>query len=130
MRPTLADIEHAVRANFVINPNGAKKLETDDKREWHTKSAGRMVFIGVALENGIRREEICAHIDMSTYEYNGRLMHFREHLAKGQKKNAQRSRGKKYDQEEALDLDLRIYRKYILVKNCIEILKRKRLILF
>lgn len=130
MRPTLRDIDKAIHANFVLNPDGGKYLETDDRIERHFKGAARIVFVGVAVENGFQHEGICEHLQMTVKEFNGKLSQFRERLQSGRAKNSRRKQENRYDQEEALDFDLRIYRKYILIRNCIERLKEKRLILF
>jgi hypothetical protein len=130
MRPTLNDIEKAVRSNFVMNPDSSKFLETDDRIERDNKSAARIVFVGVACEYGLRYKEVCAHSDMTITEYNALLRRFRIHLAQGREKDIHRDKEKHYNQAESIDSDLRIYRKYILVRNCIEILKRKRLVFF
>jgi hypothetical protein len=130
MRVTLADIDKAVRANFIIDPHGSKYLDADRKKEWHFSGAARVVFVGIALENQFRQEAICDHLDITITEFNGKARQFREHWEMGKVKNLERKRANRYDKEEALDQDLRVYRKSVLVRNCVEMLKKKRLILF
>lgn len=124
MNITLVNIERAIRANFILAKDGNKFLETDWYHEWHSKSAARTVYIGVALLHGHKQEHICEHIDMTVHEYNARLAEFRERYSKGQRKEKERNKEEKYGQDDALDLDLRIYRKYKLVTNYLQLLRK------
>lgn len=128
MRLTLTDIDRAVRANFMLSATASKYLEADDTKEYHFKTAARIVFVGVAVENGFKYDRICDHLSMTVTEFNAFQRQFKEHLQEGRIKNGRRKKDNRYDQGEALDFDLRIYRKYVLVRNCIEYLKRKRLV--
>lgn len=125
MIPTLSHIEKAIRANFILSKTPVRFLETDPEKERDTRTAARMIFVGVALSHGWRQQDICKHLDMTVHEYNGKLREFREHLQEGERKYLEKVACKrtKYEQLEAFDLDLRIYRKYQLINNHINTIK-------
>lgn len=128
MKASLQDIERAVRANFVIVPGG-KFLETGrDRLDLRLKSGARMVFIGIAMNSGHRIEDILAYVKMDLREFNNLFSKYHAYNDSGKKKYLNRTlAGKKaYDQAAALDVDLRIYRKTILINNYILNLKRQR----
>jgi len=114
MRPTLNDIERAIRANFIINPEGGKFLEADIVYERDMKGAARIVFVGVAAGLQFRNQEICTYIDMSPFEFTSKLKQFKELYERGE--SMMRKEGMKcYD--DAVDKNIRIYRKTNLVRN-------------
>jgi hypothetical protein len=125
MIPTLSHIERAIRANFILSKHPTRMLETDPEKERDTRTAARMVFVGAALANGWRQQEICDYLGMTIHEYNGKLKEFREHLKEGERKYLEKVACKrtKYEQEESFDLDLRIYRKWQLINNYINSIK-------
>lgn len=128
MKASLTDIEFAVRANFVINPSG-KFLETGvDYLDRRLKSGARMVFIGIAIGCGHRVSEILRFVQMDLREFNNLLAKYYSYNDMGRDKYEKRKKeGKKvYDQKAALDVDLRIYRKCILINNHILNIKRNR----
>jgi len=128
MKASLQDIEQAVRANFVINPDG-KFLETGiDYLDRRLKSGARMIFIGVAIGCGHRVSDILRYVQMDLREFNNLLAKYHSYNDMGKEKYDRRKKeGKRiYDQAAALDVDLRIYRKCILINNYILNLKRQR----
>jgi|HubBroStandDraft_2_1064218.scaffolds.fasta_scaffold00002_13 hypothetical protein len=131
MRISLNDIEKAIRANFILSKEGNRLLEADYYYEWHALGAARIVFVGAAIAAGYGQQDICLYIDMSLSEYNGKLRKFREHYKRGSSKAAEIKAARRQIAElDAKDIDLRIYRKYVLVNNYLQHLQRKRLELF
>ncbi len=134
MNISLLDIERAIRANFILSKDGKKYLETDWYHEYHSSGAARMVFVGVALGFGFRMEEICDHLEMTLTEFNGKQRKFRELYDAGNSKTALLKKQDKntgsYEQETAFSLELRIYRKTILVRNYLASLQRVALELY
>jgi len=119
---SLGNIEKAIRANFILNPDGHKFLEADIKYEKDMASAARIVFVGIAVSAGHKRRDICEYIDMTPYEFNSKQAKFKQHYADGAEK--MKAGGvKAYD--DALDPDLRIYRKANLIKNYLNNLSRQ-----
>lgn len=129
MKIELTDIEKAIRANFVLRKDSTKILETDREKEKNSYGAGRMVFVGIALRLGYKRPEICEHLKMTITEYNGKAKSYRQLYEAGLKKTQEKPK-KRYEQGEFVDLDLRIYRKTVLVKNYLTSLQREAAILF
>jgi len=128
MKASLPDIEKAIRANFVINPDG-KFLETGgDRIDLRLKSGARMVFIGLAMAYGHRVEDILQYVTMDLREFNSLFAKYHDLNESGRAKYEHRKlQGKKtYTEAEAYDLDLRTYRKTILVNNHILITKLQR----
>lgn len=128
MKASLIDIEQAIRANFVINPDG-KILETGgDYLDLRLKSGARMVFIGIAMACGLRVDDIRKHLQMDIREFNNLLQKFYQCCDRGEEKVEERkSKGiKGYDQNDLFDIDLRIYRKKMLVLNYLYHFKRQR----
>lgn len=129
MKIMLIDIEKAIRANFVLRKESRKILETDREKEKNSYGAGRMVFVGIALQFGYKQPEICAHLKMTVTEYNGKAKNYRL-LYEAGKTKTQEKPIKRYENGESIDLDLRIYRKTVLVKNYLTSLQREASILF
>jgi len=126
MKPSLADIEKGIRANFILNPNGNKYLEADEKAERDMKSAARIVFIAVAANAGHKAADICDYVDMTLLEFNHKLSKFRSYYREGKTKTNSLTC---YHQMDSFDPDLRIYRKYNLVTNYLNNLSSRRLFL-
>ena len=92
-------------------------------------SIARLVFMGAALENGFGCMAICAHLDMTLFEYHSKLVKYQESLKAGRLKMEQLRQGYiNYDKALVGDGDLRLYRKVILVKNYINSLQLEALV--
>lgn len=87
-----------------------------------------MVFTGIAMAYGHRIEDVLTFLDMDIREFNTLLARYHAFNDSGYEKYAKRkAEGKKhYDTASAYDIDLRIYRKTILIKNHILTIKRQR----
>lgn len=125
---SLIDIEKAIRANFVLNPDGKMYLEADPVVERDFKAAARIVFVGTAIAHGYKAAEICEHINMTLFDFNSKALRFRQHYRSGEEK-ARSKPHNQYQQKDAFDGDLRIYRKYNLVRNYLNNLARQAIYL-
>jgi hypothetical protein len=118
MSITLDDIEKAIRSNFVINKEGKKILETVYDWESNSLYTARIVFVGIALQHGFSMEPICQHLDMTYKEYTGKVKKYKQLLRLGEQKYFRiQHQGLKYDKDITDNLDLRVYRKQILINN-------------
>lgn len=124
MRITLHDIEKAIRANFILRKGSHKMLETDREKERNSYGAGRIVFVGIALKLGYKQPEICAYLDMTLTEYNGKAKNYRLLYEAGRAKTLEKPKYR-YEQGEFNEQDLRIYRKTLLVTNYLKTLQRE-----
>lgn len=129
MKITLSDIEKAVRANFLLKKDGKKLLEVEDNRK-RCLGAARIVFVGVALANTHRQEEICEYLDMTVTDFNSKVKRFRKLFEGGVKKISTRTntKARTYDENWNLEIDIYIYRKTVLVKNYLASLQREALV--
>jgi hypothetical protein len=118
MSITLADIERAIRANFVLAKDGRKILETEYEWESNSLYTARLVFVGIACQLNFPMEQICHHLDMPYKEYVGKVSRYKEHMITGKEKYARiLSKELMYDKEVKDMIDLRVYRKTILINN-------------
>jgi len=129
---TLADIEKAIRANFIIrkdeqNTGHYKQLVVEDSRK-RCLGIARIIYAGMAVGYGHRHEEVCRHIEMSIEEFNKNTRRFRELYTDGELKagGEHKKRIYKRDANWNIELDLYLYRKTLLVKNYLASLQLQR----
>jgi hypothetical protein len=126
MNVTLKDIENAVRRNFVLKPEG-EMLETVYDWESNSSQTARLVFVGIAVERGYHMDEVCAFLEMSNYDFHSKTTRFRDYIISGRMKIADMKRKalplhRVLDKPGADALDMRVYRKAILVNNYLQLM--------
>lgn len=118
MSPTLHDIDRTIRSNFVLRKLPTKPLETDKEWESRSPNTARLVFVGVAAQYGFTMADICAHLQMTSTAYLGMLTRFKELMITGKHKyELIVTRELQYEKEIVEIIDLRVYRKVVLIKN-------------
>lgn len=131
MTITLIDINAAIRANFILTKgteNGGKPLTTDWYYESHSFSTARMVFVAIAVLCQFKPDQVCTYLDMSFSEFNAHRKKYRGLYREGEKKYEGIKKGElTYDKSMTNNLDLRVYRKTLLVTNYLKNLQRKRM---
>lgn len=123
MTPTLPDIDTTIRSNFVLRKMPNKPFQTD--REWESRSqnTARLVFVGIADQYGFSMQQICDHLQMTGKDYLGHLSRFKDLMVTGKRKYEQVSTGElRYEKDIVEIMDLRVYRKVVLIKNHLQLL--------
>lgn len=130
----LADIERAIRSNFILaegKENGGKKLTTNWYYESHNYSTARMVFVEMAIACHFGHKEICTYLEMTIRDFTALRKLYRELYKEGRRLYEAISLGTmEYSKELSQSLDLRVYRKTLLVMNYLNLLHRQRMELF
>lgn len=126
MNVSLHDIEDAVRRNFVLKIGGTK-LESVYDWESNSSQTARIVFVGVALDRGFRSDEICDYLDMNFKDFLSKSQRYKIYLQSGEEKVMEmRSMHlplhRTLDKEGADALDMRVYRKTVLINNCLNLI--------
>ena len=118
---SLHQIERSVRANFVIDHHSNKLLKTNRDTTHGNGSIARIVFIGVAVEHGYTKDDICAFIGMTNDEYCRKLRMYEQFIDSGRNKFYQmRAKDMAARKRRAADdIDFRVYMKKGLVENYI-----------
>lgn len=128
MNITLHDIEDAIRRNFVLDPGATNLLETAPETERHGEGnqSAILVFVGCAMQRGFGAKEVCDYLSITGKDFYGKSVRYREMLQAGSTKAAKlRKEGMAtrdmIDKHDS-DRDLRLYRKTMLVNNCLNLL--------
>lgn len=136
MTLSLNDIESAIRRNFVLDESGGKLLESNADWEANSTQTARVIFVGIALEQGYHVDDVCAYLGISGKRCLRNAVRYRELIKAGKYKLAELKRGGMplhlvLDKTEMADsLDIRIYRKSILVNNCLGLMLKAKLFEF
>jgi hypothetical protein len=130
MNITLTDIEKAVRRNFVLKHDGAK-LETVYDWESNSRETARLVFVGIAIERGFHMDDICAFLDMNFKDFLSKCQRYKDYLHSGHEKVEEMKRmnvplHRVLDKIGADALDMRVWRKTILVNNYLRLVLQSK----
>lgn len=136
MNLTLQDIEIAIRRNFILKQDATMLLQTESDWEAYSDQTARVVFVGVAADRGFSMDEVCEYLDISVKQYLNKVGKYKDWLRVGKGKvEVLKRKGKPLhlllDKGSMADsLDLRIYRKTMLVNNCLATILQQKSIEF
>jgi hypothetical protein len=81
----LKQLEDAMKAQFIWDKTGVKKLQVDEEFEG-AKDLARMIFVGIADMYGFEARKVMDYLDMEYESHRHKLSHFKSYYKEAKKR--------------------------------------------
>lgn len=84
----LKHLEEAMKAQFIWDKNGNKRLQVDEEIEG-SKDLARMIFVGISDMHGFDSSHVMDYLDMEYESHRHKLSQFKKHYKEALRRDAE-----------------------------------------